>query len=62
MPYIYYHIKSCSYSSIQVLFHYIQVLRLRFDSDARQLHPLFFVDFCNTVSHALDFAFYGLQG
>ena len=35
--------------SIQVLFHYIQVLRLRFDSDARQLHPLFSVDFCNTV-------------
>ena len=29
------------FPSIQVFSHHIQVLRLRFDSDARQLHALF---------------------
>jgi hypothetical protein len=48
------------FPSIQVLSHYIQVLRLRFDSGARQLHALFLLILQH--SHALDFALYGLQG
>ena len=44
-----YYLYISHFPSIQVLSHYIQVLHLRFDSDARQLHALFSLIFCHTV-------------